>query len=58
MPESKEATRARDEETRAGAKTLTLVLNDPPFESARSTIALRIIDHALRRGHDVNVFAY
>jgi tRNA 2-thiouridine synthesizing protein D len=31
---------------------------DPPFESARSTTALRLIDLALRRGHDVNVFAY
>jgi tRNA 2-thiouridine synthesizing protein D len=39
-------------------KTLTFVLMDPPFESARSTTALRLIDAALRRGHDVNVFAY
>jgi tRNA 2-thiouridine synthesizing protein D len=38
--------------------TLTFVLNDPPYESARSTTALRLIDAAIRRGHDVNVFAY
>jgi tRNA 2-thiouridine synthesizing protein D len=31
---------------------------DPPFESARSATALRLIDLALRRGNDVNVFAY
>jgi tRNA 2-thiouridine synthesizing protein D len=39
-------------------KTLTFVLNDPPFETARSTTALRLVHHALRRGYDVNVFAY
>jgi tRNA 2-thiouridine synthesizing protein D len=39
-------------------KTLTFALMDPPFESARSTTALRLIDVALRRGNDVNVFAY
>ncbi len=38
--------------------TLTFVLNDPPYESARTVTALRLIDAALRRGHDVNVFAY
>jgi len=39
-------------------QTLTFALMDPPFESARSTTALRLIDLALRRGHHVNVFAY
>ena len=39
-------------------KTLSFALMDPPFESARSTTALRLIDLALRRGHHVNVFAY
>ena len=39
-------------------QTLTFALMDPPFESARSTTALRLVDAALRRGHDVNVFAY
>jgi tRNA 2-thiouridine synthesizing protein D len=37
---------------------LTFALMDPPFESARSTTAFRLIDLALRRGHEVNVFAY
>jgi tRNA 2-thiouridine synthesizing protein D len=39
-------------------QTLTFVLNDPPYESARSTTALRLIDRAVRRGFNVNVFAY
>lgn len=38
--------------------TLTFVLNDPPYENARTTTALRLIDRAVRRGHPVNVFAY
>ena len=38
--------------------TLTFVLNDPPYETARSTTALRLIDRAIRHGHPVNVFAY
>jgi tRNA 2-thiouridine synthesizing protein D len=37
---------------------LTLVLMDPPYESANSTTALRIISAALAKGIDVNVFAY
>jgi len=39
-------------------KTFTFALMDPPFETARSTTALRLIDATLRRGHHVNVFAY
>lgn len=39
-------------------KTLTLLLMDPPFESANTTTAFRLIAAALRRGHRVNVFAY
>jgi tRNA 2-thiouridine synthesizing protein D len=31
---------------------------DPPYENPRTTTALRLIDIAVRRGHDVNVFAY
>lgn len=42
----------------ADKKTLTFVLMDPPYENARSTTALRLIDAAVRRGHNVNVFAY
>ena len=39
-------------------KTLTFALMDPPFENARSTTSLRLIDIAVRRGYNVNVFAY
>ena len=42
----------------AERKTLTFAIMDAPYESARSTTALRLIDLALRRGYDVNVFAY
>ena len=37
---------------------LTLALMDPPYESANSTTALRIISSALKKGVHVNVFAY
>jgi tRNA 2-thiouridine synthesizing protein D len=39
-------------------KTLTFLLMDAPFENARTTTALRLIDIAARRGYDINVFAY
>jgi Uncharacterized conserved protein involved in intracellular sulfur reduction len=39
-------------------RTLTLALMNPPYESANSTTALRIISAALRKGINVNVFAY
>jgi tRNA 2-thiouridine synthesizing protein D len=39
-------------------KTLTIALMDPPYESANSTTALRIISAALKQGVNVNVFAY
>src|SRR2546430_7323934 len=39
-------------------KKLTLALMDPPYESANSTTALRIISAALQKGVHVNVFAY
>lgn len=42
----------------ADKKTLTFVLMDPPYENARTTTALRLVDIAVRRGYDVNVFAY
>lgn len=31
---------------------------DAPYENARTTTALRLIDIAARRGHNINVFAY
>lgn len=40
------------------AKTLTFLLMDPPFEASRTTTALRVIDAAVTRGFNVNVFAY
>lgn len=40
------------------ADALTFVLMDPPFEASRTVTALRLIDAAVRRGLDVNVFAY
>ncbi len=40
------------------AKTLTFALMDPPYENARSTTALRLIDLAVKGGFNVNVFAY
>jgi tRNA 2-thiouridine synthesizing protein D len=46
------------EVTMKAAKTLTFVLMDAPFESSRTATALRVIDTAVRRGIDVNVFAY
>jgi sulfur relay (sulfurtransferase) DsrF/TusC family protein len=39
-------------------RKLTLALMDPPYESANSTTALRIITAALKRGIHINVFAY
>src|SRR5215469_7784983 len=42
----------------AEAKTLTFAVMDAPYESARTTTALRLIDAAIRHGHAVNVFAY
>lgn len=39
-------------------KKLTIALMDPPYESANSTTALRIISAALKQGVNVNVFAY
>ncbi len=39
-------------------KHLTFVLMDAPYENARTVTALRLIDVAVARGHDVTVFAY
>lgn len=41
-----------------GKKTLTFAFMDAPYESARSTTMLRLVDDAVRRGWHVNVFAY
>ena len=42
----------------ADKKTLTFCIMDAPYENARSTTALRLIDIAVKRGYNVNVFAY
>lgn len=42
----------------SGTITLTFALMDPPYETERSTTALRLIEIALRRGFHVKVFAY
>jgi tRNA 2-thiouridine synthesizing protein D len=39
-------------------KTITIAIMDAPYESTRSTTALRLIDLAARRGYNINVFAY
>jgi tRNA 2-thiouridine synthesizing protein D len=39
-------------------KRLTVALMEPPYESATSTTAFRIISAALSKGIHVNVFAY
>jgi tRNA 2-thiouridine synthesizing protein D len=38
--------------------TITIGLMDPPYESSNIPTAFRIIDGALRKGHNVNVFLY
>ena len=40
------------------SKTLTFVLMDPPFESARVSTAMRMMDAAVEQGMNLNVFAY
>ena len=42
----------------SGKKTLTIAIMDAPYESGRTATAFRLIDIAIRRGYDVNVFAY
>lgn len=44
--------------TASGEKSITIALMDPPYESGTTTTALRIMDAALRKGINVNVFAY
>ncbi len=39
-------------------KTLSILFMDAPYEAATSTSVLRIVDSAIRKGHNVNVFAY
>lgn len=38
--------------------TITIAMMDPPYESSNVPTAFRIIDSALRKGHNVNAFMY
>jgi tRNA 2-thiouridine synthesizing protein D len=40
------------------AKTLTIALMDPPYETETTTTAFRLMEAALRKGAAVQVFAY
>lgn len=40
------------------AKTLTIAIMDPPYETAATTTAMRIVNTALMQGNNVTVFAY
>lgn len=42
----------------ADRKQLAFLLMDAPYESSRTTTAFRLVDAAVRGGHDVTVFAY
>jgi tRNA 2-thiouridine synthesizing protein D len=42
----------------ADRKTLTFAFMDAPYENERTTTTLRLVDCALKRGFNVNVFAY
>ena len=42
----------------ADKKTITIAIMEAPYENARSTTALRLIDLAAKRGYNINVFAY
>ena len=42
----------------AEKKSLTFVLMDAPYENARTVTALRMLNAAIAKGHDVTVFAY
>lgn len=39
-------------------KTITFAIMDAPFEDARTTTALRLMNVAAQRGYMINVFAY
>jgi len=41
----------------ADKKTITIAIMDAPYENARSTTTLRLIDLAAKRGYNINVFA-
>src|SRR5207253_144716 len=38
--------------------TITIGIMDPPYESANTPTAFRLVEAAIRKGHNVNVFCY
>src|SRR5690349_12229315 len=48
----------RGDETMASGKTLTFCIMDPPYESSNTATVFRMIESAIKKGHNVNVFAY
>jgi tRNA 2-thiouridine synthesizing protein D len=38
--------------------TITIGLMDPPYESANTPTAFRLVEAALRKGHNVYAFCY
>ena len=38
--------------------TITIGIMDPPYESANTSTAFRLVEAAIRKGHNVNVFCY
>jgi len=39
-------------------KSLNVLIMDPPYESSNTMTAFRIVESALKKGHDVTVFAF
>ena len=39
-------------------QSLSLMIMDPPYESSNTMTAFRVVESALRKGIDVNVFAF
>lgn len=40
------------------SKSLNIMIMDPPYESSNTMTAFRIIESALKKGHEVRVFAF
>jgi tRNA 2-thiouridine synthesizing protein D len=40
------------------AKSLNIMIMDPPYEASSTMTAFRVIESALKKGHNVHVFAF
>ena len=40
------------------SKSLNIMIMDPPYESSNTMTTFRIIESALKKGHEVRVFAF